>query len=122
MNNSLMNGDTLRGGGASPISIAAAGIVKAVATVTRRPRRGVLAGRSEGRLMQPQDGSLEQRMKVATIKPRNLTSMPQEPEDASLTGGTRSLTRRLLGLNFGKKVSAKPSTLVAGSITRPRVA
>lgn len=28
------------------------------------------------------------------------TALPSEPEDARLTGGTRSLTRRLLGLNL----------------------
>jgi hypothetical protein len=28
--------------------------------------------------------------------------MPKEPEDARLTGGTRSLERRLLALNLGK--------------------
>jgi len=32
--------------------------------------------------------------------PRLLTTMPNEPEDARLTGGTRSLDRRLLALNL----------------------
>lgn len=31
-----------------------------------------------------------------------LFTMPNEPEDAKLTGGTRSLERRLLALNFGR--------------------
>jgi hypothetical protein len=35
------------------------------------------------------------------------TKLPLEPEDARLTGGTRSLSRRLLGLNL------------AGSLARP---
>ena len=35
------------------------------------------------------------------------STLPFEPEDARLTGGTRSLSRRLLGLNL------------AGSIARP---
>jgi hypothetical protein len=30
---------------------------------------------------------------------RTLFSLPKEPEDARLTGGTRSLDRRLLALN-----------------------
>jgi hypothetical protein len=30
-----------------------------------------------------------------------LRSLAKEPEDAGLTGGTRSLDRRLLALNFG---------------------
>lgn len=38
----------------------------------------------------------------------NLFSLPKEPEDARLTGGTRSLDRRLLALN------------VAGSLGRKR--
>lgn len=34
-----------------------------------------------------------------------LRSLAKEPEDAGLTGGTRSLDRRLLALNFGVSVS-----------------
>jgi hypothetical protein len=44
-----------------------------------------------------------------------------EPEDARLTGGTRSLARRLLGLNVlaaYKKVPEK----VAAKMRRPQVA
>ena len=36
-----------------------------------------------------------------------LFSMPKEPEDARLTGGTRSLERRLLALNLVKPPSYK---------------
>lgn len=32
--------------------------------------------------------------------PRVLFALPKEPEDARITGGTRSLDRRLLALNF----------------------
>src|ERR1700734_191796 len=58
---------------------------------------------------------------VTTVTPRrqpnhqpgsrvgNLLTMPKEPEDARLTGGTRSLERRLLALN------------VAGSLPKPAV-
>lgn len=35
-------------------------------------------------------------------RPETLFALPQEPEDARLTGGTRSLERRLLALNLGK--------------------
>ncbi len=35
--------------------------------------------------------------------------LPSEPEDARLTGGTRSLTRRLLGLNLTGRI-ARPET------------
>jgi hypothetical protein len=38
----------------------------------------------------------------------SLFALPKEPEDARLTGGTRSLDRRLLALNL------------AGSLARPR--
>jgi hypothetical protein len=34
-----------------------------------------------------------------------LRSLAKEPEDAGLTGGTRSLDRRLLALNFGVSVN-----------------
>src|SRR5512142_1010890 len=36
----------------------------------------------------------------ASPRPSNLLSLPNEPEDARLTGATRSLDRRLLGLNL----------------------
>lgn len=37
----------------------------------------------------------------STVAPfRFIEDVPQEPEDARLTGGTRSLSRRLLALNF----------------------
>lgn len=38
-----------------------------------------------------------------TPRPATLFAMPKEPEDARITGGTRSLERRLLALNFGKR-------------------
>ena len=37
------------------------------------------------------------------------TMLPAEPEDAVLTGGTRSLSRRLLGLNIAGRVE-RPGT------------
>ncbi|MDP9038787.1 MAG: hypothetical protein M3O02_05855 [Acidobacteriota bacterium] len=46
----------------------------------------------------------------------NLFAMPNEPEDARITGGTRSLERRLLALNLAKPVSRfskVPGTLSA---------
>jgi hypothetical protein len=33
------------------------------------------------------------------------STLPSEPEDARLTGGTRSLTRRLLGLNLAGRIA-----------------
>jgi hypothetical protein len=43
---------------------------------------------------QPQDGALRPAPVAAFNSP-----LDHEPEDAGLTGGTRSLSRRLLGLN-----------------------
>jgi hypothetical protein len=54
----------------------------------------------EVKLYQPQDGAIEPRNRVADIASR-LLKMAGEPEDARLTGGTRSLMRRLSGLNVG---------------------
>ena len=34
------------------------------------------------------------------VMPRVLFALPREPEDARITGGTRSLDRRLLALNL----------------------
>ncbi len=55
---------------------------------------------SEPTLRQPQDGSVERRRRLATISSNLHTNLLDEPEDARLTGGTRSLTRRLMGLNI----------------------
>jgi|SRR5665213_2974941 len=38
-------------------------------------------------------------------------SLSKEPEDAQLTGGTRSLDRRLLALNLAPFAKAKPARL-----------
>ncbi len=45
-----------------------------------------------------------------TSQPGRLFTLPKEPEDARLTGGTRSLDRRLLALN------------VAGTLPKPALA
>jgi hypothetical protein len=50
-------------------------------------------------LRQPQDGAIDTRARVAEIRPHLNRAFLNEPEDARLTGGTRSLGRRLLGLN-----------------------
>lgn len=55
---------------------------------------------------------------IRPISPRAFTpiSMPKEPEDALLTGGTRSLDRRLLGLNLSGSLpvrKAAPERVVA---------
>ncbi len=54
---------------------------------------------SDERLYQPQDGASDPRSRVADIAAR-LLRIAGEPEDARLTGGTRSLMRRVSGLNM----------------------
>ena len=68
---------------------------------------------------------------------RSSVDLPQEPEDARLTGGTRSLSRRLLALNIpglsiakeplarnlkvvSAKLQKKPKTLPSGADLLPQ--
>ena len=61
---------------------------------------------------QPQDGSVSSVRQMMNISSHLHSNVLNEPEDARLTGGTRTLTRRLLGLNVGvaqrKAVSPAP--------------
>lgn len=50
-------------------------------------------------LMQPQDGAVDPRARVASMLSPQHSDPLHEADDARLTGGTRSLDRRLLGLN-----------------------
>jgi len=43
-----------------------------------------------------------------SLRSASLFSLPKEPEDAGLTGGTRSLDRRLLALNLAPFAKARP--------------
>ena len=54
---------------------------------------------AEAGMMQPQDGAVDTGMRLANIRSHQHSDGLHEPEDARLTGGTRSLDRRLLGLN-----------------------
>jgi len=58
-------------------------------------------------LYQPQDGVVAQRRRITDIASRLRKITAGEPEDAGLTGGTRSLMRRLSGLNMGLSKSVK---------------
>lgn len=52
------------------------------------------------------------------------TRLPQEPDDARMTGGTRSLSRRLLGLNIPSVSMVQlpvVATSRASSVERPRI-
>lgn len=54
-------------------------------------------------------------LRQPTFRASSLFALPKEPEDARLTGGTRSLDRRLLGLNlagsFAKPRAVRPASL-----------
>jgi hypothetical protein len=52
---------------------------------------------SDQNLRQPQDGAADRRRRLAMIDSHLHSNLLNEPEDARLTGGTRSLTRRLMG-------------------------
>ena len=51
-----------------------------------------------------------------TEKPDPFADLPPEPEDAHLTGATRSLFRRLLALNLGKRIAPGPVVIVRHEI------
>jgi hypothetical protein len=47
--------------------------------------------------------------RLTTPRTARLFTLPKEPEDARITGGTRSLDRRLLALNLsGPRLVVKP--------------
>lgn len=69
---------------------------------TRRANHGSSAWSTPSRypsLSQPQDGASDRPSRVILLQATLHTSLASEPEDARMTGGTRSLTRRVLGLN-----------------------
>lgn len=74
-------------------------------------------------LRQPQDGAqdlaAEGRGRVAEIRSHLHRAFVGEPEDARLTGGTRSLMRRVMGLNVASPQPPVRQT-PAVALTRPR--
>jgi hypothetical protein len=64
-------------------------------------------------LRQPQDGAQENSSRIAAIASHLHSSAFHEPEDARLTGGTRSLMRRVLGLNVTTQLRKGPEAFVA---------
>ena len=72
-------------------------------------------------MRQPQDGAQDKRRRIAVMNSHLHSNLLNEPEDARLTGGTRSLTRRLLGLNVGTNDRKAPQ-IVKGVAATPRVA
>ena len=72
-------------------------------------------------MIQPQDGAVETRTRLASISAQQNSDVLHEPEDARLTGGTRSLDRRLLGLNV-METYRKACGAVRGDAVRADVA
>ncbi|HEX3471391.1 MAG TPA: hypothetical protein VHT28_09420 [Silvibacterium sp.] len=71
-----------------------------------------LRGKARSRAASIPDTDEKSRGKPADSRSAPLSVQPQEPADAYLTGGSRSLQRRLLGLNIeggaAKKHPASP--------------
>jgi hypothetical protein len=76
---------------------------------------------AEAGMMQPQDGAVDTRTRLANIRSHQHSDGLHEPEDARLTGGTRSLDRRLLGLNV-LDMYVKRSAAAVKPIARVEVA
>lgn len=62
-------------------------------------------------LRQPQDGAPETSSRIAAIASHLHNGAFREPEDACLTGGTRSLMRRVLGLNVMAQLRKAPEAI-----------
>ncbi len=95
--------------------------------VSRRTVHGGTAWSTETNLVQPQDGAVDDgsalRTRVTDISTRLQTAAfgaaaQVEPEDAWITGGTRSLMRRLIGLN----VRTMPKPVVKARVRSVRKA
>ena len=78
------------------------------------------ASLGEVKLYQPQDGADGSRSRVADIASR-MRKMAGEPEDARLTGGTRSLMRRLSGLNVGMDMVRRAKPVVTQTVTSRQI-
>lgn len=72
-------------------------------------------------MMQPQDGALDTRSRMASMRSHQHSDGLHEPEDARLTGGTRSLDRRLLGLNVLSTYGKRSATSVKAAAQKVQV-
>lgn len=88
---------------------------------------------AEDAVCQPQDGAIESR-ESRELRKRAATSggvqeiharlprLANEPEDARLTGGTRSLMRRLMGLNVTARPGVRRPARGAATVPTQQVA
>ena len=104
----------------SPWASRSGEVVRMPAISTRRGDTEAWRGRSPfagQTMLQPQDGAMDTRTRLASIRSHQHSDGLHESEDARLTGGTRSLDRRLLGLNvletYAKRRERSQSRLVA---------
>lgn len=90
-------------------------LVRMPAISTRRGGHGSMAWSlpfAEQTMLQPQDGAIDTRTRLASIRSHQHSDGLHESEDAQLTGGTRSLDRRLLGLNVLETYAKRESVRI----------
>jgi hypothetical protein len=93
---------------------------------SHRTEHGGVAWATASGLIQPQDGAIDVRegARVTDISTRSqLASLGAiamgEPEDAGLTGSTRSLVRRMLGLNIAPRAARSSAPAVMAKSVKP---
>jgi hypothetical protein len=93
---------------------------------SRRTEHGGMAWATASVLIQPQDGAtnVHESTRVTDISTRSqLASLGAiamgEPEDARLTGSTRSLVRRMLGLNIAPRAARKSAPVAVAKSVKP---
>lgn len=81
---------------------------------------------ADNRLAQPQDGAAEASKATADgyqdTNARTLRFPGSEPEDARITGGTRSLMRRVMGLNVATRPASRRPARVVGPTVQAQIA
>ncbi|AEU38616.1 hypothetical protein [Granulicella mallensis] len=100
------------------------------ASAFRRNGHGGTPWARTSEMSQPQDGALGTQARITEINTRlntgtmEVISFLDEPEDAQITGGTRSLSRRLTGLNImpRRALTAKPVQSVLPVASQSQVA
>lgn len=84
----------------------------------RRASHGGSGFARDQRMRQPQDGALDLSTRVASITSKMHPALPMEPEDARLTGATRSLFRRVMGLNVMRTSEQLEAPTLAQGVSR----
>lgn len=91
------------------------------AAFSKRVSHGGTRFANVSKLRQPQDGAritAEMPYRITSITGSVQPSLFQEPEDARLTGATRSLFRRLMGLNVVSTPLPEPAPAVTSKPAR----